>query len=90
MPKTAKIAISLPEELLKGIDKEREVSGENRSQFFRRAIEAFLCQQREREAVEQYIRGYQQYPETEDEIAMAVSTLRAALAENPWDDSTEQ
>ena len=90
MTRTAKIAISLPENLLRDVDREREGGGESRSEFFRRAIEALLHRERERKAIEQYIRGYQQYPETEDEIAMAQSTLQAALAENPWEDSSEQ
>jgi metal-responsive CopG/Arc/MetJ family transcriptional regulator len=37
MPKTSKIAISLPEEVLKAVEREREESGESRSQIFRRA-----------------------------------------------------
>jgi len=90
MPRTVKITISLPEDLLQGVDRKRKASGESRSKFFRRAVEAFLRHERDQEAIEQYIRGYQQYPETEDEIAMAQSTLQAALAENPWEDSERQ
>ena len=89
MPKTTKIAISLPEELLEAVERECLAHGESRSGLFRRAIEAFLRRERDREAIEQYIRGYQQHPEAEDEIAMAQSTLEAALVENPWDDSPE-
>ena len=90
MTKTAKIAISLPEEVLDTLERERMARGESRNEFIRRAMEVFLRNERDREAVEQYIRGYQQHPKTEDEIAMAQSTLRAALAANPWEDSTGQ
>ena len=90
MPKTAKIAISLPEELLQSIERERLARGESRSEFCRSAIKAFLRRTSDREAIEQYIRGYQQHPETEDEIAMSQCTLQAVFAENPWDDSPEQ
>ena len=58
MSRSAKIAISLPQELLEGIEKERLTRKESRSEFFRHAIEAFLRHEREREAIEQYIRGY--------------------------------
>ena len=90
MSKTAKIAISLPQDLLENIDSERLAHGESRSGFFRRAIEAFLRHERDREAIEQYIRGYQEYPETEEEIGLAQTTLPAALVENPWEDSPER
>ena len=68
MTKTSKIAISLPEELLQGIDKERKTRGETRIEFLRRVIEVYLRRERDREAIEQYVRGYQQYPETEEEL----------------------
>ena len=66
MGKTAKIAISLPEEMLQSVERERRASGETRSEFFRRAVEAFLRRQRERQMEEEYIRGYQEQPETEE------------------------
>ena len=86
----AKIAISLPEEVLREIEKERLARGVSRSEFFRRAVEVFLRRERAREAVEQYIRGYQQYPETAEEIALAESTLEHALAETPWEAGAQQ
>ena len=82
----AKIAISIPDEMLRVVEAERRASGESRSEFFRHAVEAFLRQRREYEAVEQYMKGYQQHPESENEIALAESTLVRALEETPWDD----
>ena len=82
----AKIAISLPEQLLKDIEKERGSCGVTRSEFLRRAVEQYLRREREREDVEQYIRGYLEHPETEEEIGLAESTLGDALADNPWED----
>ena len=49
MPKTSKIAISLPEEVLTAVEREREESGESRSQIFRRAVDLLLRQRKERE-----------------------------------------
>jgi metal-responsive CopG/Arc/MetJ family transcriptional regulator len=84
MPKTTKIAISLPEEVLKAVERERAGSGESRSQIFRRAVELLLRQRKEREMSEQYIRAYQQVPETEEEIAAARHAASTILAEEPW------
>ena len=84
MPKTTKIAISLPEEVLTAVEREREGSGESRSQIFRRAVELLLRQRKEREMSEQYIRAYQQVPETKEEVAAARRAANTILAEEPW------
>ncbi len=85
MPKTAKIAISLPEEVLVSVEQERRNSGESRSEFFRRAVEALLRRQQEQEMSEQYIRAYQQIPETEEEIEAARHAASNILAKEPWE-----
>jgi metal-responsive CopG/Arc/MetJ family transcriptional regulator len=84
MPKTSKIAISLPEEVLTAVEKEREGSGESRSQIFRRAVELLLRQRKEREMSERYIHAYQQSPETKEEVAAARRAASSVLAEEPW------
>ena len=84
MPKTSKIAISLPEEVLTAVEREREESGESRSQIFRRAVDLLLRQRKEREMSEQYIHAYQQMPETEEEVTAARRAASAILAEEPW------
>ncbi len=84
----AKIAISLPEEVLRAVEKERLASGVSRSEFFRRAVEEHLRRAREREDVEQYIRAYQECPETIEETELVEATLHYAFAENPWEEET--
>ena len=85
MPKIAKIAISLPEEVLVSVEQERRNSGESRSEFFRRAVKALLRRQQEQEMSEQYIRAYQQIPETEEEIEAARHAASNILAKEPWE-----
>ncbi len=85
----AKIAISLPDDVLRDVEKERQASGESRSQFFRRAAIALLKRQREREWDQQYIRAYQEMPETEEEFAGLRSAGLEVLAELPWDEGDE-
>jgi metal-responsive CopG/Arc/MetJ family transcriptional regulator len=84
MSKTAKIAISLPSEILDAVERERDQRGESRSQFFRRAVETLLRQKQEQELSEQYIRAYQQTPETAEEIKAARRAASTILAEEPW------
>ena len=84
MPKTSKIAISLPEDVLTAVEREREESGESRSQIFRRAVDLLLRQRKEREMSEKYIRAYQQVPETTEEVTAARRSASTILAEEPW------
>ena len=84
MSKTTKIAISLPEDVLDAVERERDQSGESRSQFFRRAVETLLRRQQEQELSEQYIRAYQQMPETTEEVEAARRAASTILAEEPW------
>ena len=85
----AKIAISLPDEVFQVIEKERLARGVSRSEFFRRAVEAYLRREQEREWDEQYVRAYQLYPETAEELAWGQLGL-AALAQEPWEDGDAQ
>ena len=84
MPKTTKIAISLPEDMLAVVEQERRESGESRSELFRRAVEMLLRRRREQEMSERYIRAYQQTPETKEEIEAARHAASAILAEDSW------
>lgn len=84
MPKMTRIAISLPEEVLAAVEREREESGESRSQFFRRAVETILSHKQEREMSEQYIRAYREIPETSEGVEAARRAAGTILAEEPW------
>ena len=81
----AKIAISLPDDVLRDVEKERQASGETRSQFFRRAVTALLKQKREQELDKQYVRAYREMPETREEIEAWSGLGLEALAQEPWD-----
>lgn len=85
----AKIAISLPDEDLQAVEKERELSGESRSEFFRRAAKALLKQKEREEQNREYIRAYREMPETDEELGWLTASSQAVLAEYPWDDEAE-
>jgi len=84
MGKTAKVAISLPEHVLAAVETERRAKGETRSEFFRRAVEARIKGERESTAIKDYVRGYQQYPESAEEVEVAHRAGSAVLATEPW------
>ena len=84
MPKTTKIALSLPSEMLTDVEQERSESGESRSEFFRRAAQVLLRRRREQDMSERYVRAYQQTPETKEEIEAARRSASAILSEESW------
>ena len=85
MAKSAKVAISLPEDVLEAVETERKASRESRSQYFRRAVERLLKQERDSSAVKDYVRGYQEVPESAEEVEAAHRLGSAVLAEEPWE-----
>jgi metal-responsive CopG/Arc/MetJ family transcriptional regulator len=84
MPKTSKLAISLPEDMLNAIEKESAESGESRSQVFRRAVGMLLPQKTARLMSDQYIRAYQLVPDTKEEVIAARHSASIILAGEPW------
>ena len=83
--KVVKIAISLPGDLLEAVDRECKARAESRSQFFQHAVETFIRQAREREAVGRYIQGYREQPETDEEVAAVHQASRAVLSQELWE-----
>ena len=84
MNKSLKVAISLPENILEAIEKERKTRGESRSEFFRRAAEKLLKQEQESKAIEKYIQGYCEKPEAVEEVEAIHRSGTAILAQEPW------
>ncbi|MBI4330497.1 MAG: ribbon-helix-helix protein, CopG family [Chloroflexi bacterium] len=82
--KTAKIAISLPSELLGIIEKERKITGESRSEYLRRAVVTFLGREEGDEIADAYARAFMKEPETAGEIEAARRASRSLLAQEPW------
>ena len=85
MGRSVKIAISLPEELLNAAEQERAAQQESRSEFFRHAVQEYLHRRRAQQAVERYIQGYVEQPESQEEIAAAQAVSLAALDLEPWE-----
>lgn len=84
MEKSAKVAISLPENILRDIEKERKSKGESRSEFFRRAVERLLKHEKESESVKAYIHGYTVMPESAEDVKTVHEAGVNVLAGEPW------
>ena len=85
----AKIAISLPDDILDAVEKERSESGISRSEYFRRTVEEHLRREKEKEDVARYIQGYLDDPETPEEMAWVVQAGVEAWADLPWEEEED-
>ena len=85
----AKIAISLPDAILQDIENERLAIGETRSEFIRRAVEAYFVLQRKVKDSQEYIRGYLNSPESGAELGWVEGSAQNILKEYPWDDEAK-
>jgi len=83
MPQTEKIAISLPRDLMRKLEQARKKTGETRSAFIRRAIERSFRESQREERIRAYLEGYQNQPETTQEVAEAEAAARV-IATEPW------
>ncbi|MAF51981.1 MAG: hypothetical protein CL694_03055 [Chloroflexi bacterium] len=81
----AKIAISLPDETLGAIERERKASGESRRTNVLRAVERHLKAESEAEQEARYIQGYLDNPETLEDVEGFIQLGLAALADMPWE-----
>jgi len=84
METSTKVTISLPVNVLKEIETSRESRGESRSEFFRRAAEKLLRQEKEAEAVKRYIHGYTVLPESAEEVEAVYQAGISVLSGEPW------
>lgn len=97
MKKVTQIIIDLPAELLSSIDEQRgkTTPSISRSEFIHLALLQYLRTESESSLEAQYIRGYLEHPETEEELADWVE--QASMAglrefykdEPPWPDSPD-
>ena len=83
----AKIAISLPDDVLKEIETARKDRGQSRSEFVRKAVDAYLRREEERR---RYIEGYKKFPETAEEVALVEAAAEAVFEANPYSESNDR
>ena len=82
----AKIAISLPDEILDAVEKERSETGISRSEYFRRTVEEHLRREKQKEDVARYIQGYLEEPETPEDSPWSQATLHGGPDEESWEE----
>jgi len=84
MKRALKAAISLPDDLLRRVDRARRERKVSRSEYFRQAVTNLLGLSGQPD-VGRYVRGYFNRPETTDEVEAARAASARLLAAEPWD-----
>lgn len=82
---STKIAISLPRDTARMVERLRKESGESRSAFIRKAIERILEEKQKARDIQAYIEGYRRMPETAADRVVPESVVMESLAKEPWD-----
>lgn len=83
MSRAVKIAISLPEEIMREMERQRELTGETRSGLVRRALKLLFEAGEHRAKVEAYIDGYRRDPESSEDLELA-AVATEILSREPW------
>jgi metal-responsive CopG/Arc/MetJ family transcriptional regulator len=75
----------LPEELFERLEHDRREQQMNRSEYVATAVAGHLHRKREQELEEQYVRGYLEHPETEEELAETTAWASMGPELEPWE-----
>ena len=93
MPMSKRVTISLSDEMYRRIERARKATKTDRSSFVQEAVERRLAVDEHAARVAEYIRGYTEVPETDEEYAFsdaaAWATFRALDAEEAADGAGE-
>jgi metal-responsive CopG/Arc/MetJ family transcriptional regulator len=79
-----KVTVSLPAALLAEVDVYQHEHEVTRSEAVAALLQAALAAKREQADIERYIRGYLQYPETEEELRLNARLAAESAARDPW------
>ena len=83
---SGKVAISLEEGLLADIERRRAETGESRSAFIRRAVQAQLARETEAEKDARYVQGYLEQPEDDGQVERARRSATETFSRIEWDE----
>jgi len=85
MPKVAaKVAVSLPEDLYRAVERARKRNGKTRSAVMQDALRFWLRHQEELALVREYEEGYRRRPEGRREIEAAEAAAVQLLRADDW------
>jgi metal-responsive CopG/Arc/MetJ family transcriptional regulator len=82
---TSRFTVSVPTRLLEAVDRKLVKGDETRSAVVRRLLEEAVCEVDEQEDVQRWIRGYEENPQTDEELGWVDHVVCQVAAELPWE-----
>ena len=82
--KTVKVAVSLPLEAYRQVEKARKHLRLSRSAIISKALKSWIAAGHEQEKIRAYVEGYRQSPETAREQKLFESLAAEVLAAEEW------
>jgi len=83
---TVKVAVSLPQEEFRAVERLRKKLEISRSALITEAIRYWLEAKQKEEDIRRYIEAYQKHPETPEEYAGFEEIARGVLASEEWEE----
>lgn len=81
---TAKVAISIPNEIFRLVERRRRALKMTRSHAVVEALKTWLKKYQEEVIIKQYIEGYKKHPESEAESKAWTQLAAQAFSKEPW------
>ncbi len=82
-----KVAISIPKDLYREVERTRKKSRRSRSAVVQEALRRWLKAQKEASDAQQYVQAYRRMPETPQEILEAEAMAGNMFAAEEWNDT---
>lgn len=79
------VNIRLEDVVVEELDGWAMIRGISRPELIREVLTTWLKRQRSEEIAEQYRRAYEEFPETEEELARAYENTVRMIKEEPWE-----
>ena len=79
-----KVAVSLPDNLYRAVERARKKSGKSRSAVMQDALHHWLRQQEQAVLIREYEAGYQKKPESKQEIKAAEASAVRLFSAEDW------
>lgn len=80
----SRFTVTVPADVLIALDERLVREGESRSAVIRRLLEDALRDMAAREQIEQYVRGYHEQPQTDEEFGWTDQIAVEQLRETVW------
>ena len=85
MAESEKVAITLPGDVYKRVERMRKSTGESRSAVIHRALRCLFRDDERAARVRKYVDAYRRHPETDAEVNQAEASAAELFKQVPWE-----